>query len=223
MMSTALLVFAGGAIIAVLLGRLLRVKGSPPHPKFIGGMAGDTPIQIPGSSMALHAELIAAAERHMGFQQKLELKSIFDLVTSSRYSEAMELITHALGAQLAPDHRLLLLWLKSNVCQRAGEVEGEIAVLETLCALRSHRMFELNLGNAYAKCGDYAAAEKRLLKAISLANGAYPLARHNLGCLYCRMKRKNDAVVQLKALEDSTEEVPGELLDMLRLRISELG
>lgn len=222
-MSPTVLFLIVGAIVVFLAVLIIRRKRSPQSPQFTGGRAGGEAVEIPGSSGALHAELLAAAEPHMGHQEKFDFRSISALVSSNLYTEAIGKIDEVLGSQPSADYKVLLLWVKSNVCQRAGEVEEEIAILETLCTLRSNRMFEMNLGNSYSKIGDYEAARERFETAISLANGGYPLARYNLGCLYCRMKRKEDASLQLTALENSTERVPGGLVARLRLRISELG
>lgn len=220
-MSTAALFLISGAIV-VLLVRLVTRRRGQPQP-FTGGRAGGRVVEIPGSSGALHAELLTAAEPYMGLQNKFEFSAISALVNSNLHAEAIGKIDQALASKPPADYEVLLLWIKSNVCQRAGEIEEEIAVLQMLCTLRSNRMFEMNLGNAYAKIGDYEAAKDRFETAISLANGGYPLARYNLGCLYCKMKRREDAGVQLTALENSTERVPAGLLDRLRLRISELS
>jgi len=85
-------------------------------------------------------------------------------------------------------------------------------------------MFELNLGQAYVKLKRYGDAEAHHLRAISLSGERdYPLARYNLGLVYCHRGQKDKALEQLRRLESSSEPVPKELILGLKRRIAELN
>ena len=81
----------------------------------------------------------------------------------------------------------------------------------------------LNLAIANARLEKFGKAETAYRDAITLAQDFYPLARYNLGIMYCRLNRKDDAVEQLNILNQQSQDLPAQLLEKLKRRISELA
>jgi len=222
-----ILLFAVIFVVVRLLLRSIRSSSrrhfANPDQPFLGGRAGETVVAIPRSSAFLNAELKRAADSQMTPSQSAQTNDILRAVAASRYESAIGGVNRLLAeTNLHEDVKVLLLWVKSNVYQRTGESELEVGLLKDLCAIRAHCLFELNLGNACSRLEMYTEAETHFLSALSLSNGNYPLASYNLGILYCRALRKQDAISQLRALESIGKDVPKGLIEKLKLRISEI-
>jgi tetratricopeptide (TPR) repeat protein len=216
-------------VLFVLTKFILRAVRGSPHPRvavqdqpFAGGRSGEAVVSIPRSSALLNADLLRAAECQMQASQSAEVRTILGLVTARRYETAIGKIDKLLHTSIHEDVKVMLLWVKSNVYQRTGESESEVELLKELCAIRANCIFEMNAGTACSRLEKYSEAETHFLGALSLSRGNYPLAHYNLGILYCRALRKQEAMSELYALEDSGEDVPLGLKEKLKLRISEI-
>jgi tetratricopeptide (TPR) repeat protein len=192
-------------------------KRISPYP---GGQSGATFRRVPWSSKALQTELKDAAYAHMTSDEVAALENVLNLMNEGRVQDALLWFDESLAKKNLPEPvQVLLTWGKSNIYQRIEEPEKEAILLEQLIRIRPHPVFENNLGQAYRKLGKIADSEKHFLESLRLADGNYPLARYNLGLLYCSIGRTSDAEMQLQALTAAEKDVPPELLSGLRSAI----
>lgn len=178
---------------------------------------------VPLSSAQLNAELLEQARAQLGQADLALLNRILQCVAFERYSEALNGISQMQQEARGPEVDALLLWTKSNIYHRTNRFSEEITILNQLCSATNRPIFQLNLANAYSQLSRYSEAEPHYLKAVELTGGLYPLASYNLGIMYCRVGNKDQALAQLRTLEASSEAVPENLVDRLKLRISQLA
>ena len=210
------------ALVALLLVVLLIRTMNRRVERYQASIAGPSG-PVPLSSAALNAQLIRDAQRGIGSKDLSTIMRIVELVDREDYIEALALINGMLEAECSPEVRVLLLWTKSNIYARMEEVAQEVGILEQLIAIRTHPLFELNLGVAKSKSKDYEDAKAHYLRAIGLMQGRYPLAIYNLGILYCIVGDKDSAAQQLSVLKTFGRDVPPNLTARLAQRVSEIG
>jgi tetratricopeptide (TPR) repeat protein len=178
---------------------------------------------VPLSSARMNAELIARAISKLQTADKREVETILTAVQSNNHHQALRGIQRHLPRHTDPDVRALLLWTKSNIYHRTAQINEEVATLQVLQTLQARPLFMLNLAIANARLEKFGTAETAYRDAITLAQDFYPLARYNLGIMYCRLNRKDDAVEQLNILNQQSQDLPAQLLEKLKRRISELA
>lgn len=205
-------------VILLCAGLSRWLRASSRGQQFPVGPSGPVPM----SSGTLNAELLREATAQLNSPDSKQVNAILKSMIRKRYDEALDAIERMLAIQHHPDVQTLLLWTKSNIYQRTRRTQEEIVVLMQLCALRSHPLFELNLGIANSRLKKYQEAEDHYMRAIEIMNGRYPLATFNLGIMYCDVGRRSEASKQLRALEVSAEAAPAQLVEKLRRRVSEL-
>jgi tetratricopeptide (TPR) repeat protein len=207
-------------IIFVVLVVAVRtaIRRSARRPPAAVGRSGPVPL----SSAALNAELFYEAQRGLSKDDASRIQKIFGMVDHHDYTEAIDLISGMLGTQCSVEVRVLLLWIKSNVYARTQRVAQEVATLAELIPLKTHPLFELNVGVAKAKLKQFDDAKTHYRRAIDLMEGSYPLAVYNLGILYCAVGDKDSAAQQLHTLKRFGRDVPRQLIEKLARRVSEL-
>lgn len=178
---------------------------------------------IPLLAARLNAELVGRAMSKLQTAEKREVETILTAVKSNNHHLALREIQRHLPRHTDPDVKALLLWTKANIYHRRAQLSEEIATLEILHVIHARPLFLFNIAIANARLEQFDKAEVVYREAITLAQDVYPLARYNLGIMYCRLNRKNDAVEQLNILNEQTQDVPPQLSEKLKRRISELA
>jgi tetratricopeptide (TPR) repeat protein len=203
-------------LFARLLGHSKRLVPASRHVEDSSG-------PVPLSSAWMNTELIDRAMSKLQEGEKRDVEAILTALQKNNYHQALRGIQRQFPKHTDPDVRALLLWTKSNIFQRTAQVKEEIATLQMLQTIQARPIFVLNLAIANARLEKFDKAETAYRDAIDLAQGFYPLARYNLGIMYCRLNRKNEALEQFNVLHEHSQDVPPQLLDRLKRRIAELA
>jgi tetratricopeptide (TPR) repeat protein len=95
-----------------------------------------------------------------------------NLMNRGRVEEALRWMDNMLERKQPQPVAVLLMWGKSNIYQRTEQPEEEIRLIEQLIGIRSHQLFEHNLGRAYSKLQRTEDAEKHYLKSLELKAAA---------------------------------------------------
>jgi tetratricopeptide (TPR) repeat protein len=178
---------------------------------------------VPLSSARVNAELIDRAMSKLETVDKREVEAILTALKSNNHYQALSGIRRQFPRHTDPDVRAFLLWTRSNIFHHTAQIAEEVATLQILQTIQARPIFMLNLAIANARLEKFDQAETAYHDAINLAQGFYPLARYNLGIMYCRLNRKDDAREQFNILNEQSQDVPPQLLEKLKRRISELA
>ncbi|MGB2696467.1 MAG: tetratricopeptide repeat protein, partial [Candidatus Zixiibacteriota bacterium] len=171
-------------------------------------------------TLNLHAELAEAAKKQVDDSDAKYLDELMEYIGFEQYDRSLDCINKLLNKYDHPDVQAYLLFLKSNIYQRAQKPKEEIEILKKFCQIKpQHPLAEHNLGLAYSRLKNYNMAEKYFLKAIELMNGYYPLAICNLGIMYVEKGLLEDAKEQLLKAEKLN--APENSLNALRRLIDE--